>query len=197
MTAQDLPVVNATLNATATVLLLLGFTFIKLGLKKAHIATMITALVVSGAFLACYLYYHYNVGHVKFAGTGFIKIFYYTLLISHVFLAIVNLPMIIMTVVPAISQKFDKHKRMAKWTFPIWLYVSVTGVIVYMMCYQWWGGSVGCWVCHHDQRLFCHQYGWLGHCVLPVDKRSGNQASSDRGQHEWRANRGQEVGKGR
>ncbi len=139
MTAQDLPVVNATLNATATVLLLLGYTFIKTKRVKAHIATMIIALVVSSAFLACYLYYHYNVGHVKFAGTGFIQTFYYVLLFTHVVLAVVNLPMIIMTVIPAAQRKFDKHKRIARWTFPVWLYVSVTGVIVYMMCYQWWG----------------------------------------------------------
>ena len=139
MTVQDLPVVNATLNASATVLLLLGFTFIKAGLRKAHIITMCTALVVSAAFLACYLVYHYYVGHVKFAGTGFVQTFYYVLLLTHVVLAVVSLPMIIMTVVPAIGQRFDRHKRMARWTFPVWLYVSVTGVIVYLMCYQWWG----------------------------------------------------------
>ena len=142
MTAQDLPVVNASLNATATVLLLAGYAFIKTGRVKAHIMTMITALIVSTAFLACYLYYHYNVGHVKFAGEGPIKTFYYVLLFSHVFLAVVNLPMIIMTVVPAIQKRFDKHKRMARWTFPVWLYVSVTGVIVYQMCYQWWGPPI-------------------------------------------------------
>lgn len=139
MTAQDLPVVNATLNATATVLLLLGWSFIKTDKKKAHAATMITALVVSAAFLACYLYYHYNVGHVKFAGTGFVQVFYYVLLASHVILAVVNLPMVILTVLPALRERFDKHRRMARLTFPIWLYVSVTGVIVYLMCYQWWG----------------------------------------------------------
>ena len=142
MTVQDLPVVNATLNATATVLLLLGYTFIKTRCVKAHIVTMLTALVVSSAFLACYLYYHYYVGHVKFAGTGFIQKFYYTLLFTHVVLAVVNLPMIIMTVVPALQRRFDKHKRMARWTFPVWLYVSVTGVIVYLMCYQWWGPPI-------------------------------------------------------
>ncbi|MDB6138674.1 MAG: putative rane protein [Verrucomicrobiaceae bacterium] len=139
MTVQDLPVVNATLNGTAAVLLLVGYTFIRTKHVKAHIATMLTALVVSAAFLACYLYYHYKVGHVKFAGTGFVQKFYYTLLLTHVFLAVVNLPLIIMTVVPALRRRFDKHKRMARWTFPVWLYVSVTGVIVYMMCYQWWG----------------------------------------------------------
>ncbi len=142
MTVYDLPVVNATLNATATVLLLLGYTFIKTRHVKAHVVTMITTLVVSSAFLACYLYYHYHAGHVKFAGTGAIKTFYYTLLFTHVVLAVVNLPMIIMTVIPAAQRKFDKHKRIARWTFPVWLYVSVTGVIVYMMCYQWWGPPI-------------------------------------------------------
>jgi putative membrane protein len=139
MTVHDLPVVNASLNGAATVLLLLGFFFIKTKRVAAHIITMLTALVVSSAFLACYLYYHYKVGHVKFAGTGMVQKFYYTLLLTHVVLAVVNLPMIIMTVTPALRQRFDKHKRMARWTFPVWLYVSVTGVIVYMMCYQWWG----------------------------------------------------------
>ena len=139
MTVHDLPVVNASLNATATVLLLLGFAFIKTRRVKAHIATMITALVVSAAFLTCYLIYHFYVGHVKFAGTGLVQKFYYTLLLTHVILAVVSLPMIIMTVTPALRRRFDKHKRMARWTYPVWLYVSVTGVIVYMMCYQWWG----------------------------------------------------------
>lgn len=138
MTVQDLPLVNATLNGTATVLLLIGFTLIKTRHVKAHIATMLTALVVSSAFLACYLYYHYKVGHVEFAGTGIIRPIYLTMLASHILLAIVNLPMIIMTVVPALGRRFDKHKRMARWTFPVWLYVSVTGVLVYLMCYHWW-----------------------------------------------------------
>lgn len=142
MTVYDLPVVNATLNATATVLLLLGYTFIKTKHVKAHIATMITALVVSSAFLACYLYYHYKAGHVEFQGTGAIKYFYGVLLFTHIVLAVVNLPMIIMTVIPAAQRKFDKHRRIARWTFPVWLYVSVTGVIVYMMCYQWWGPPI-------------------------------------------------------
>src|SRR4051812_11705557 len=109
MTVHDLPVVNATLNATATVLLLLGFFFIKTKRVKAHITTMVTALVVSAAFLTCYLYYHYMVGHVKFAGTGLAQKFYYTLLFTHVVLAVVSLPMIIMTVTPALQRRFDKH----------------------------------------------------------------------------------------
>ncbi|HAL73177.1 MAG TPA: DUF420 domain-containing protein [Verrucomicrobiales bacterium] len=142
MTVYDLPPINATLNACATVFIILGLIFIKVGNKKAHIVCMATALTFSAVFLGCYLYYHFHVLHVKFAGTGSIKTFYYGLLITHVFLAIVNLPMIIMTVIPALRQRFDKHKRLAKWTAPIWLYVSITGVIVYMMCYQWYGPPI-------------------------------------------------------
>lgn len=142
MTVYDLPPINATLNACATVFIILGLTFIKLGKVKAHIASMVTALTFSTVFLGCYLYYHFHVLHVKFAGTGGIKTFYYALLITHVFLAIVNLPMIIMTVIPALRRRFDKHKRIAKWTAPIWLYVSITGVIVYQMCYVWYGPPI-------------------------------------------------------
>lgn len=139
MTVYDLPAVNATLNACATVALIIGFIFIKLGLRRAHIIAMSVALVISAAFLTCYLIYHYHVGRVLFMGQGLARIIYFPLLISHIILAVVNLPMIIMTVVPALRQRFDKHKRMAKWTFPVWLYVSITGVIVYLMCYEWYG----------------------------------------------------------
>lgn len=139
MTVQDLPTVNATLNSCATVLLVLGLVFIKTGKTKAHIASMVAALFVSACFLGCYLYYHYKVGHVEFQGQGSIRPVYFTLLISHILLAVANLPMIIMTVVPALRQRFDKHRKMARWTLPVWLYVSVTGVIVYLMCYHWYG----------------------------------------------------------
>jgi uncharacterized membrane protein YozB (DUF420 family) len=139
MTVSELPLLNAVLNSIATVLILVGLTLIKLGRKKAHAITMAAALLVSAAFLTSYLIYHYHVGHVRFAGVGTVKTVYFTLLISHVLLAIVNLPMIIMTVVPALRQRFDRHKRMAKLTAPIWLYVSITGVIIYLMCYRWYG----------------------------------------------------------
>lgn len=142
MTVYDLPVVNASLNSVATVLLVAGFICIKSKRAKAHIVCMCSALVVSAAFLACYLYYHYKVGHVGFAGTGGIKTFYLLLLATHIILAVVNLPMIIMTVIPALRQRFDRHKRIARWTLPVWLYVSVTGVIVYLMCYQWYGPPI-------------------------------------------------------
>lgn len=142
MTVYDLPPLNATLNACATVFIVLGLIFIKLGKQKAHIACMATALLFSAVFLGCYLYYHFHVLHVKFAGEGPIRTFYYGLLISHVLLAIVNLPMIIMTVIPALRSRFDRHKRIARWTAPVWLYVSVTGVIVYLMCYVWYGPPI-------------------------------------------------------
>ena len=138
MTVSDLPLVNASLNATSTVLLVLGFIFIKSGKPKAHGLTMTLALLVSAAFLTCYLIYHYHAGHVKFSGTGIVRTVYFTLLISHIILAVVNLPMIIFTVLPAWKHRFDKHKRWAKLTLPVWLYVSVTGVIVYLMCYVWY-----------------------------------------------------------
>lgn len=142
MSYEDLAPVNASLNAAATVALLLGFFFIKTGRVKAHIITMITALVISAVFLTCYLVYHYHVGSVKFAGQGIVRPVYFTLLISHIILAVVNLPLIIMTVVPALRQRFDKHRRWAKITYPSWLYVSISGVIVYMMCYQWYGPPI-------------------------------------------------------
>ena len=138
MTVSDLPLVNASLNATCTVLLVLGLIFIKSGKPKAHGLTMTLALLVSAAFLTSYLIYHYHAGHVKFAGTGAVRTVYFTLLISHIILAVVNLPMIILTVLPAWKHRFDKHKRWAKLTLPVWLYVSVTGVIVYLMCYVWY-----------------------------------------------------------
>lgn len=142
MTVNDLPFINSCLNSVATVLLILGFAFIKAGNRKAHGITMGLALLVSAVFLACYLYYHYHVGHVKFAGQGGVRTFYYGLLISHIILAVVNLPMIIMAVIPAFRSRFDKHKRIARWTLPVWLYVSVTGVIVYLMCYVWFGPPI-------------------------------------------------------
>lgn len=139
MTIAELPALNAVLNSCSTVLIVAGLTAIKLKKPKVHSAFMFAALGVSAAFLTSYLIYHYHVGHVRFAGEGTVRTVYFTLLISHVFLAVVNLPLIFMTVIPALRQRFDKHRRMAKITAPIWLYVSVTGVIVYLMCYRWFG----------------------------------------------------------
>ena len=138
MTVYDLPAINATLNSAATLLLVIGIIFIKRGQRKAHAATMVMALVCSALFLGCYLYYHYQVGSVKFTHQGPVRSLYFAILFSHLILAIVNLPMIIATVIPAVRERFDRHKRIAKWTYPVWLYVSVTGVIVYFMLYQWY-----------------------------------------------------------
>lgn len=139
MSIEELPALNAALNACATVFLILGILLIKAGRKRGHIICMTIALIFSAAFLASYLVYHFNVGHVRFAGTGAVRTIYFLILFTHLPLAIINLPMIILTVIPALKSRYDKHKRLAKLTFPIWLYVSVTGVIIYFMCYQWFG----------------------------------------------------------
>ena len=138
MTVHDLPALNATLNSVATVLLVSGYTSIRLKLVKAHIAFMALALLVATAFLASYLTYHYLAGHVTFNGQGFIRWVYFPMFISHVLLAIAIVPMIIATVMFAVRRQFDRHKRIARWTLPLWLYVSVTGVLVYLMCHIWY-----------------------------------------------------------
>lgn len=138
MHVSDLPELNATLNTACTILLLSGWVAIKLKKKATHIAFMILALLTSTAFLTSYLIYHYYAGHVPFRGTGAIRTVYLTMLLTHVVLAVVNLPMVILTVIPALRSRFDRHKKIARWTFPIWLYVSVTGVLVYLMCYHWY-----------------------------------------------------------
>ncbi len=137
MTTADLPAVNAALNSIATVLIVAGLLAISRQNKKLHGILMALALATSAAFLTCYLIYHANHGSKGSSHMGAIRPLYLTILISHVILAIVNLPMIIGTVLAAIQRKWERHKRWARWTFPVWLYVSVTGVIVYMMLYQW------------------------------------------------------------
>ena len=137
MTIAELPALNATLNTAATVLLTSGWVSIKMKKQAAHIAFMVLALITSTAFLVSYVTYHIYVGHVLFHGTGWVRPTYFIMLFTHVVLAVVNVPLVLLTVIPAIRQRFDKHKRMARWTLPIWLYVSVTGVLVYLMCYVW------------------------------------------------------------
>ena len=124
------------MNGTSAVLLLIGRSYIKRGEIAAHRAFMIAALVASSIFLGCYLYYHMHVGLVTFPGHGIWRPIYYSILASHVFLAMVIVPMIIITLVRALRERFDKHRRIARWTFPLWMYVSVTGVIVYVMLYH-------------------------------------------------------------
>ena len=137
MTVEELPKLYTLFNACALFHIILGLVMIKKGHRAPHITSMVIALLFSTAFLGCYLYYHYHAGHVKFAGEGISRPIYFTILFTHIPLAVLNLPMIIMTVAPALRQRFDRHKRMAKWTVPIWLYVSATGIIVYLMCCVW------------------------------------------------------------
>jgi uncharacterized membrane protein YozB (DUF420 family) len=131
------PVINASLNGASTVLLLIGRWFIGKGHVAAHRATMITAVITSTLFLISYLYYHAHVGSVRFQGTGWSRPVYFSILISHVVLAAAIVPLVIITLTRALRERFDRHRAIARWTFPLWLYVSVTGVLVYFMLYQW------------------------------------------------------------
>ena len=127
---------NAVLNGTSAVLLACGYVAIRQGKMKVHKAFMIAAFSVSSAFLVSYLIYHYRVGHVVFEGQGWIRPVYFGLLISHTLLAIVIVPMIVMTLRRAWLERFDRHRIIARWTLPLWFYVSITGVIVYLLVYQ-------------------------------------------------------------
>lgn len=133
---HDLPAINATLNATATVLLLLAYSFIRRKKIEAHKRTMLTAFAVSCVFLVCYLVYHYNVGSVKFDKPGWVRTVYLAILITHTILAATVPFLAIITLRFGLKSSFPKHRKIARWTFPIWLYVSVTGVIVYLLLYQ-------------------------------------------------------------
>jgi len=130
------PVIDASLNGTSAVLLLVGRRFIKHGQMAAHRPVMIAALVSSSLFLASYLYYHWHVGSVHFQGQGWVRPVYFGILITHTILAAVIVPMIIITLSRALRLRFDKHQAIARWTFPLWLYVSVTGVVIYFMLYK-------------------------------------------------------------
>ena len=138
MTVHDLPVVNASLNGLSAILIVAGLVSIKNDNKQAHILSMSAALVSSTVFLACYLTYHFSVRVIThFTHPGWPRALYLSILISHSILAVVTVPLVIMTVVPALRARYDRHRRMAAWTWPIWLYVSFTGVIVYLMLYVW------------------------------------------------------------
>jgi putative membrane protein len=136
MSVTDLPALNATLNTISTILLITGWVFIHRGERQKHKACMIAALITSGLFLTSYVIYHAQVGSVPFRGTGWIRTVYFSVLIPHVILAAAVVPPILITVSRGLSAKYDKHRRIARWTLPVWLYVSVTGVIVYLMLYQ-------------------------------------------------------------
>lgn len=130
------PVIDASLNGTSAVLLFTGRSLIKRGRMAAHRAVMITALVSSSLFLVSYLYYHWHVGSVHFQGQGWTRPVYFSILISHTILAAVIVPMIIITLSRALRERYDRHRVIARWTYPLWLYVSVTGVVIYLMLYQ-------------------------------------------------------------
>jgi uncharacterized membrane protein YozB (DUF420 family) len=136
ITVTDLPLVNAILNGTSTTLLLLGYSFIRRKNQKVHKIFMISALATSTLFLISYLVYHYNVGSVSFKGHGSIRTLYFAILISHSVLAAAVPPLALVTLVRALRRRFEKHKTIARLTLPIWLYVSITGVTIYLMLYQ-------------------------------------------------------------
>ncbi len=130
-----LPKINASLNAACTVLLAFGLYFIKSGKILWHKTCMICAFLCSSVFLGFYLYFHFHAGIIRFGGTGWIRPIYFTLLTTHTILAITCLPLVIITLGYALSERFSSHRKIAHWTYPIWMYVSVTGVIVYYLLY--------------------------------------------------------------
>lgn len=138
MSISQLPALNAILNSISAILLVTGYIFIRRKKIKAHKITMISAFVTSTVFLTSYLIYHFSkeLGPTKFQGEGIIRPIYFVILITHTILAITIVPMIFVTFSRALKKKFDPHRKIARWTLPLWMYVSVTGVIVYLMLYQ-------------------------------------------------------------
>jgi putative membrane protein len=136
LSIADLPALNATLNATSAILLTIGYILIRQRRIAQHRLCMLAAFVTSGLFLTSYLIYHFHVVSKPFPGHGPIRYVYYTILLTHVLLAIVILPMALITLSRALKRHFPRHKAIARWTLPLWLYVSVTGVIVYLMLYR-------------------------------------------------------------
>ncbi|MBV9392232.1 MAG: DUF420 domain-containing protein [Verrucomicrobia bacterium] len=143
MNVFDLPPINAALNGISTCLIIGGWTAIRQYRTRIHIVFMVSALICSTAFLTCYLFYHFGMlavvgeASIKFTSGGFVRPLYYLLLSTHLLLAFTILPLVIITVIPALRSRFDRHRKLGKITMPIWLYVSITGVIVYLMLYQW------------------------------------------------------------
>ncbi len=130
------PKINATLNGCSALLLVTGRALIARRQIAAHRAVMLTALATSTLFLGSYLYYHAHVGSVHFRGVGWSRPVYFSILISHTVLATAIVPMVIITLTRALRERFDRHRAIARWTFPLWLYVSLTGVVVYLMLYH-------------------------------------------------------------
>jgi uncharacterized membrane protein YozB (DUF420 family) len=131
-----LPAINASLNAISTIFLATGWAFIRRGQMTRHRACMIAAFVTSALFLTSYLVYHANVGSVPFRGLGTVRLLYFAILTTHIILAASILPLALITLSRALSRRFDRHRAIARWTLPIWLYVSITGVVIYLMLYR-------------------------------------------------------------
>ncbi len=140
MNVHDLPALNASLNGLSGFFIVTGLILIKAGRKKAHIVAMATALVCSVLFLSSYVAYHWLSHGVvtRFTHSGWPRGIYYFILATHVPLAALTVPLVLMTVVPALKSRFERHRAWAKWTVPVWLYVSITGVLVYFMLYRWY-----------------------------------------------------------
>ena len=136
MTLRDLPALNAALNGAAAIALLVGFWFIRHGRWRAHRAAMLTALGLSAAFLTSYLVYHFHVGSVRFSGEGWVRRLYLGILLTHTVLAAAVPVLALVTLSRALRRHFPRHRAIARWTLPIWLYVSVTGVVIYWMLYR-------------------------------------------------------------
>ena len=130
------PALNAGLNGASAIMITTGRIFIRRQKVRLHRACMITAVVTSSLFLISYLYYHAHVGSVHFPGQGWVRPVYFTILISHTLLAAAVVPLVLISLYYALREKFDRHRRIVRWAFPVWLYVSVTGVVVYVMLYQ-------------------------------------------------------------
>ena len=135
----DFPTLDAALNALSAVLLALGYFFIRRKKILAHQVSMLSAVASSTAFLACDLWYHAHHGVTHFTGQGTVRVFYFALLGSHTVLAAAIVPLVLTTLYRALRGRFDLHKRVARWTLPLWFYVSVTGVVVYWMLYHLYG----------------------------------------------------------
>jgi uncharacterized membrane protein YozB (DUF420 family) len=134
------PVINAILNGTSAALIAIGIVLIKRQRQVAHKRVMLAAVVTSSVFLISYIYYHVHVGSVRFKGHGLSRPVYFSILITHTVLAAVVVPLVLVTVTRALRGNFDRHRVSARWTYPVWLYVSVTGVVIYFMLYHLFGG---------------------------------------------------------
>ncbi len=137
MSLADLPAVNACLNGLSAVFLMTGYVFIRRGNKIAHRNCMVSAFVTSTIFLVCYLTYHFSVKTItRFKEPGWFRPIYLTILLTHTVLAVVIVPLVLMTLHRAVKERFDLHKKIARWTWPLWMYVSVTGVVIYLLLYR-------------------------------------------------------------